>query len=173
MRTGIRGLVAAGAVSMLAIDPAAAASATSPGRPPGSPSTATQEPPNEVKGFIWLRGFPGGTLVKGGMGTFSEVCSRGNNGRPFEFRGEETLLDVTVTHEYFYYDPRCRTIGPQSDWQLVIGSPDGVKGTVTFFLGWDARAGNHLYCRSSSGALRCLDDRVSGRDLRMIVEPRR
>jgi hypothetical protein len=165
MHIGIRALVAAGAVSLLAMGPAAVASATSPGHPAAAPSTAREEPPAEVKGFIQLRGFPRGELIKGGMGTFYEYCSRGNNGRPFEFR-DETLLDVTVTH-----DTRggCRDYGPRSKWELVIVSPDGVKGRVTFSLGWsEHNRTEYMGCLGSSGDIRCLD----ALDLRMIVEPR-
>jgi hypothetical protein len=173
MHIGIRALVAAGAVSLLAMGPAAVASATSPGRPAAAPSTAREAPPAEVKGFIQLRGFPRGVLIKGGMGTFEVTCSRGNNGRPFEFR-DEALLDVTVTHSYFEpFDPKCSNAGPRSEWELVIVSPDGVKGRVTFSLGWNEDRGKYLTCRGSSGDIRCLDDRATGHDLRMIVEPRR
>lgn len=173
MRIGIRGLVAAGGVSLLAtMGPAAVASAAPAGRPAGSTSEVPTAPPGEVKGFVILRGFPRGELVKGGMGTYKELCSRGNNGRPFEFK-EETRLDVTVTHKDSFFDPYCDLHGPESTWQLVIASPDGVKGTVDFFLGYAPGVGNLLNCRSQSGAIRCLDDRISGADLRMIVEPRR
>jgi hypothetical protein len=172
MHIGIRALVAAGAVSLLAMGPAAVASATSPSHPAAAPSTAKAvAPPAEVKGFIQLRGFPRGALIKGGMGTFYELCSRGNNGRPFEFR-DEALLDVTVTHQDWFWEPRCLDTGPRSEWELVIVSPDGVKGRVTFSQGWDDR-GKYLYCRDSSGDIRCLNDRTSGPDLRMIVEPTR
>jgi hypothetical protein len=171
MHIGIRALVAAGAVSLLAMGPAAVASAASPGHPAAAPSTAKAVAPAEVKGFIQLRGFPRGVLIKGGMGTFYELCSRGNNGRPFEFR-DEALLDVTVTHGVPFFDPTCKYAGPRSAWELVIVSPDGVKGRVTFVLGWDD-AGKYLACRDSSGDIRCLNDRPDGPDLRMIVEPRR
>ncbi len=174
MHIGIRALVAAGAVSLLAMGPAAVASATSPGHPAAAPSTAKAEvPPAEVKGFIQLRGFPRGTLIKGGMGTYQVTCSRGNNGRPFEFTGPEALLDVTVTHQEWFWDPRCIDKGPQSEWELVIVSPDGVKGRVTFALGWNGSS-KYLRCGGggSSGDIRCLDDRPFGPDLRMIVEPR-
>jgi hypothetical protein len=172
MHIGIRALVAAGAVSLLAMGPAAVASATSPGRPGAAPSTVTPASPAEVKGFIQLRGFPRGVLIKGGMGTYKEECSRGNNGRPFEFR-DETLLDVTVTHSIFnLFDPVCARGGPRSEWELVIVSPDGVKGRVTFSLGWNGSS-KYLLCRGSSGDIRCLDDRAYGPDLRMIVEPRK
>src|ERR1700689_2492005 len=134
MHMGIRALVAAGAVGLLAMGPAAVAAATSPGRPAAAPSTARPPAPAEVKGFIFLRGFPRGVVIKGGMGTFEESCSRGNNGRPFEFR-DETLLDVTVTHQDWFWEPRCLDKGPESEWELVIVSPDGVKGRVTFGLG--------------------------------------
>ena len=139
MHIGIRALVAAGAVGLLAMGPAAVASATSPGRPAAAPSTARWPAPAEVKGFILLRGFPRGVVIKGGMGTFEESCSRGNNGRPFEFR-DETLLDVTVTHQDSLWEPRCLDKGPESEWELVIVSPDGVKGRVTFSLGGTAAA---------------------------------
>jgi hypothetical protein len=174
MHIGIRALVAAGAVSLLAMGPAAVASATSPGRPAAAPSTAREAPPAEVKGFIQLRGFPRGVLIKGGMGTFEVTCSRGNNGRPFEFR-DEALLDVTVTHSYYFdpFDPKCKDAGPRSEWELVIVSPDGVKGRVTFSLGWDSARGKYLICQGSSGAIFCFNDRASGSDLRMIVELRR
>jgi hypothetical protein len=173
MHIGIRALVAAGAVSLLAMGPAAVASATSPGHPAAAaPSTARERPPAEVKGFIQLRGFPRGALIKGGMGTFQEWCSRGNNGRPFEFR-DEALLDVTVTHQDSLWEPRCLDKGPESEWELVIVSPDGVKGRVTFGLGWgDGAAGKYLLCRGSSGDIGCFNDRPYGPDLRMIVEPR-
>jgi hypothetical protein len=108
------------------------------------------------------------------MGTFEEECSRGNNGRPFEFTGPEALLDVTVTHVVSpVWIPRCVGYGPRSEWELVIVSPDGVKGRVTFSLGWNEDRGKYLTCRGSSGDIRCLDDRATGHDLRMIVEPRR
>jgi hypothetical protein len=172
MHIGIRALVAAGAISLLAMGPAAVASATSPGRPGVAPSTVTPASPAEVKGFIQLRGFPRGVLIKGGMGTYKEECSRGNNGRPFEFR-DETLLDVTVTHSIFnLFDPVCARGGPRSEWELVIVSPDGVKGRVTFALGWEDDTGKYLRCGYSSGDIRCLNDRPYGPDLRMIVEPR-
>ena len=168
MHIGIRALVAAGAVSLLAMGPAAVASATSPGRPGAAPSTVTPASPAEVKGFIQLRGFPRGVLIKGGMGTYSEKCSRGNNGRPFEFR-DETLLDVTVTHQDSLWEPRCLDKGPESEWELVIVSPDGVKGRVTFSLGWsEHNRTEYMGCLGSSGDIRCLD----ALDLRMIVEPR-
>jgi hypothetical protein len=171
MHIGIRALVAAGAVSLLAMGPAAVASATSPGRPGAAPSTVTPASPAEVKGFIQLRGFPRGVLIKGGMGTYSEKCSRGNNGRPFEFR-DEALLDVTVTHSIFnLFDPVCARGGPRSEWELVIVSPDGVKGRVTFSLGWNGSS-KYLLCRGSSGDIGCFNDRPYGPDLRMIVAPR-
>jgi hypothetical protein len=171
MRISTHGLVAAGAVSLLAMGPAAVASTVSSSDSAASPSAATA-PPKEVKGFLLLRGFPG-ELIKGGMGTFSEECSRGNNGRPFEFRGGDARLDVTVTHNDHFYDPRCADSGPRSNWELVIVSPRGVTGAVRFFLGWEPGIGNVLFCRGSQGDIRCLDDHVSGPDLRMTVEARR
>jgi hypothetical protein len=175
MHIGIRALVAAGAVSLLAMGPAAVASATSPGRPGAAPSTVTPASPAEVKGFIQLRGFPRGVLIKGGMGTYSEKCSRGNNGRPFEFR-DEALLDVTVTHSIFnLFDPVCARGGPRSEWELVIVSPDGVKGRVTFALGWNGSS-KYLLCGGGGGGIygdiRCVGDRSFDPDPRIIVEPR-
>lgn len=155
MRKTIRRLAAAGAISLLSvIGPAVSASAA-----PVSQSL------NEVKGFILLRDFPKGESVRGGMGTTREICSRGNNGRPLDIRGDESL-DVTVTHSDAL---ACRKIGVSSVWQLNLVSPDRFTGSVGFVLEEKDNT-PILVCKSpSTGHLHCQNTDSSGGHPRIIV----
>ena len=172
MRTKFRWLVAAGAVGLVAaMTPAVSALATSasPASPASSTRPAAQDGPSrEAKGFILFRGFPKGQRIKGGMGTIDDTCSRGNNGRPFDFTGDASL-DATVTHGGF--SPFCPFIFVQSSWQLSIDSPGEFRGTVGFSLDDAGHDRSSMNCRGSSGKLKCMNTGASGKNGQIIVEP--
>ena len=171
MRTKFRWLMATGAVGLVAaMTPAVSALATS-ASPTSSSSSARPAAPDgpskEAKGFILFRGFPKGQQIKGGMGTIDDTCSRGNNGRPFDFTGDANL-DATATHGAS--SPFCLFIFVQSSWQLSIDSPE-FRGTVGFLLNDAGHDQSTMSCTGSSGKLKCMNTGRSGKNGQIIVEP--
>lgn len=169
MRKSVRQLVTAGAVAVLAvIGPAAAAQAAC--RPPGPPPPHSSS--YNVKGYVLLRGFPKGTRISGGLGTYKENCVVRNNGRRFTAR-EGDALNVTIAASYSVRDG-CFVRPSYSLWHLYVVSPGGYRGEISFYLGQARSRGSyHMYCVNSyvRGSRIACSNGSFGRIRAIVVHP--